>query len=258
MFDKNFPLFLNISMPKHFKTLASDPHQYDSDRLNWANEGSEKNYVRRLFLENLDPYLDNVKSMHVLDVGCGLGWLTNEIQTKGGNVIGIDSSKKNLQKAQRFYSDCNFLHKDFFEYNPKEKFDRVFVIMVFEHIIELNKAYEKLSRLLKENGSLIIITGDKDRLARPRDSYKVSARALNDQEVVTKTDYGKRMGILYDIHRENNKYIEGAHGSGLELDVYQPIITPLWLINEQSRYQEFKDKPIFHLYQFSNKKKTKP
>lgn len=55
----------------------------------------------QFFLENIN------EGDTVLDVGCGNGALTYDIAKKARNVIGMDISRKNIQKAQKKYRRYN-------------------------------------------------------------------------------------------------------------------------------------------------------
>lgn len=125
--------------------------------------------------------------------------------------------------------------------------------MVFEHFPNLIKAYEKIKSLLKENGRLLMITGDFNKFTKPRHDYTVEAQKLTQGEVATRTDYGARAGIIYDINRTTDRFIKTAQQVGFALKTHEPIPAPEWLIKEQPRYSIHNGEPLFHLLKFEPK-----
>lgn len=227
---------------------ASDPKQYDLGEVSWDQEGSKSNYFRRLFLEAINSFLGDVKSKTILDVGSGSGWLVSELDSRGANVLGIDPSATNLATANTTYPTLNFEAVALEEFEHKKQFDVIICIMVFEHILDIETAFEKISKLLSSNGRLFVITGDFNKFVKPRFGYTVEREIIEDEIVATKTNYGERMGVLYDINRTPNKYVETALNHNLKLAIYKPIQPPQWLLEEQTKYMQFSGNSIFHLY----------
>ncbi len=233
-----------------YLSKASNPKQYDLGEVRWDQEGSGDNYFRRLFLESIDDFIGEVKNKTILDVGSGTGWLVSELNNRGAKVIGIDPSKTNLLTANARYPKLEFRLVPIEDFNYKKRFDIVICVMVFEHIPDLENAFEKINSLLKPDGRLIVITGDFNKFVKSRFGYTVEREIIEDEIVATKTNYGERMGVLYDINRTPNKYIETAISHDLKIKVYKPIQPTEWLIGEQEKYAQFSGNSIFHLYIF--------
>ena len=71
--------------------------KYDDIGINYNETRSADPYIAERLLKNLNPKTNGL----YLDIGCGTGNYTNELQKKGFNFIGIDPSKKMLEKARR-------------------------------------------------------------------------------------------------------------------------------------------------------------
>jgi hypothetical protein len=43
-----------------FFERATDPSQYDKPEMRWETEGGRQNFIRRLFMERLSPFIGDV------------------------------------------------------------------------------------------------------------------------------------------------------------------------------------------------------
>jgi len=76
--------------------------------------------------ENVLEMLNIRAGERILDLGCGTGYLTNEIKLHGGNVTGIDASADMIKKAEATYPGINFGAADACNFQFAEQFDAVF------------------------------------------------------------------------------------------------------------------------------------
>jgi 2-polyprenyl-3-methyl-5-hydroxy-6-metoxy-1,4-benzoquinol methylase len=177
-------------MSRSISEFATDPLQYDSDEILWHEEGHGLSPVRRVFLEQLNPYLEDAAGKGVLDVGCGQGWLSHEFAAHGARVLGIDPSKKNIQAATQQYPDIQFERSNLQSFQGQKQFDLVAAVMVFEHLADPSDGFTKIRSLLKPGGSLTMIIADFDKATRQRHDYGLQTERLAPGEVATRTDYG--------------------------------------------------------------------
>lgn len=101
-------------------------------------------------------HIENNK--RVLEIGCGYGPLANAIATaKNVDYVGIDISKKNIEKAQSRFKRNNltFIHGDALKADFDEKFDIVVMSNVLEHINDRVKLLQMIKSTI--NPSKIII-----------------------------------------------------------------------------------------------------
>lgn len=75
--------------------------------------------------------ISKLKYKNILDVGCGDGYLLNNLETKS-EKYGIDLSEKAIMFANAFSKDTKFEIKDLF--TLEEKYDLISLIEVLEHI----------------------------------------------------------------------------------------------------------------------------
>lgn len=98
-------------------------------------------------IEKILPHLN--KDMKILDLGCGDGWLTKFLRSKGYDCVGVDT---HLTSEHPFYrgtaSNIPF---------DSEYFDCVIMIEVIEHI-EPSSCYDEINRVLKIKGKIILTT----------------------------------------------------------------------------------------------------
>jgi SAM-dependent methyltransferase len=68
----------------------------------------------------------------ILDVGCGVGWSTEEMAASGAQVTGLDLSPVLIAEARRRVS-ASFICADFPSWEPDAHYDAVLMIDVYEH-----------------------------------------------------------------------------------------------------------------------------
>lgn len=98
-----------------------------------------------------------------LDLGCGNGRLTNELEKKGFRVIGLDQSNEMLSLAKRDYPGIIFIEGDAVSFSLKEKVDLIFSNAVLHWIDEDKQPalIENIASNLKDGGELVLEMGGK-------------------------------------------------------------------------------------------------
>ena len=83
----------------------------------------------------IDKFLESLNGKEILDIGCGLGNLTNYMNEHGFNVIGIDLSDEMLKIAKSKYKHITFKKMDMREINIDKQFDQfaIFVISPYKN-----------------------------------------------------------------------------------------------------------------------------
>lgn len=99
----------------------------------------------------------------MLDIGCGRGELTNRFFELGANAIGVDYSRDAINIAQTTFVEnerLKYLCEDVLQFPEDEKFDRIIMADVVEHIekFSLDRLLKKIPALLSDKGYLIIHT----------------------------------------------------------------------------------------------------
>jgi ubiquinone/menaquinone biosynthesis C-methylase UbiE len=113
----------------------------------------------RYLTERLYDLLNPDKSGLFLDIGCGTGNYTIELQKKGLNFIGMDPSTEMLLKANKINNSINWrigtAEKTDLEH---ESIDGIIAVLTIHHWSDLNIGFAELNRVLKNNGRIVIFT----------------------------------------------------------------------------------------------------
>ncbi len=107
----------------------------------------------------LQPLFPDVNGKSVLDLGCGYGWHCKYVVQMGASdVLGIDSSKKMIDRAISENSDEKIKYKvcrlDEFAY-PCNTYDLVISNLVLHYIEDLEKVYRNVYQTLKKGGCFL-------------------------------------------------------------------------------------------------------
>jgi 2-polyprenyl-3-methyl-5-hydroxy-6-metoxy-1,4-benzoquinol methylase len=126
----------------------------------------------------------------LLDVGCGNGRYLDGMKKLGWQTKGVEFNESAVGVCN--LSGLNVHHGDLFSANfEKDSFDVINVSHVIEHVPNPKEFFTELSRVLKENGTLIIKTPNSEALGRkffntnwyandvPRHLYLFSEKNLN-------------------------------------------------------------------------------
>ena len=124
-----------------------------------------KTHGDKTYWEVLVPlFVDEVKRLavnkEVIDVGCGLGFLTREISPHVRKITGIDTSSKSIKYAQKKCTGKNieFINTsivDFQKKNPDSHYGVCIANMVFHNIPDLDECFDAIYKLLEKDGFLI-------------------------------------------------------------------------------------------------------
>ena len=161
------------------------------------------------------------RSNVAVDLGCGTGELVERLQSIAEYVIGVDSSSKMIELARkRVYPDKEKvdLRLGELEHLPlkDEEADCAVVSMVLHHLSTPNRFISEVNRVMKKNGTLVIVDFDK-----------------HDDESLRQT-YGDRwLGfsrdeILSFLKPNGFRMIEDRSfeiGKNLTLNLYRSVLT---------------------------------
>lgn len=236
-------------MKEDYLQKATDIHQYDANVVDWKKEGLNESPSRRFFQEYLKENLD-VNNKTVLDVGSGMGQLFPFLKKLGATEIqGIEPSKNNVEVSNKLHPDIFVSEGSLESVSIDKKFDVVTSVMVFEHILDINRAFEKINQFLKPKGSFYLIVGDKKYNLTQRFDYELDVVELDNDTSVAKTV--RPVGVLYDILRSLQSYINAGNNNGFSVEKHVELKPTEAFIQADPKYGQFKDIPICHLLIFS-------
>ena len=99
----------------------------------------------------------DVRAKDILDVGCGAGRYTERFENLGASIIGIDFSKKMIQKAKARTRMASYVVADATHLPFKDKmFHIVLSALVVNHIRDLKRFLTETLRACRRGGELII------------------------------------------------------------------------------------------------------
>jgi ubiquinone/menaquinone biosynthesis C-methylase UbiE len=128
----------------------------ESEISYWAYHGSEA-YADEVWYEKTAKFLENISWQGlVLDAGCGNGGFTTRLSRPDNVVVGVDISHEMLKLASGnggvfVTGDLENLPFD------DETFNVVLCSMVLHHFPSVDKVIMEISRVLKIDGTVVII-----------------------------------------------------------------------------------------------------
>lgn len=121
---------------------------------------NEDESIRLKELVNVIDSLNINQPIEVLEVGCGRGWLCNEL-SKYGVVVGIEPVQAVVEYAKKIFPKIEF-HAAFLDgfigKFPARKFDLIVSTEVLEHVNDKSNFLKLMKSVLKPNGTIIITT----------------------------------------------------------------------------------------------------
>jgi len=123
----------------------------------------------RLRLRMIIPMIFPTRGDLLLDDGCGTGFVSYAVATRGASVVGVDLSRKNIRAAHiiarsaslRIRDNLHFVVGDAHHLPfASKRFDKVICSEVLQVLANENQAIEEIARVVKESGSVIVTTSN--------------------------------------------------------------------------------------------------
>ena len=114
----------------------------------------------------LNELLDNKKTYHILEIGCGNGVIAFELLQKNKKIkyLGLDNDSVNIDSAKKILINYNSENINFSYLNVEKeklglgdrKFDIILFIDVLEHLKDPKDLLKRLAKQINKGGLLII------------------------------------------------------------------------------------------------------
>lgn len=120
--------------------------------------------IRKYSFKKLDKYLrEKNKPLHILDIGCGNGWMSNALSEINNSLVtGFDINLYEIEQAQRVFKNnkgIKFIHDNGFEniLTKDEKFDSIILAASIQYFPDIKNLIKKLFHLLNTGNEIHIL-----------------------------------------------------------------------------------------------------
>lgn len=107
-------------------------------------------------------------SGHFLDLGCGTGWLSEQLATYLRDITAVDLADEIIARARLRAPHIRFLAGDAMAVPGDVGYDAVACVETFSHVPNQAAFVNRLANLLKPNGTLILTTQNRTVFSRSR------------------------------------------------------------------------------------------
>lgn len=131
----------------------------NSRREYWGCQTPMGRYRMKMRSELIKKFINTKKGARILDLGCGLGSLTQHFKTIKAKVIGVDISPQSIAYAKKHIKSANITFRVQSAHNlgfTDNYFDAVIGNGILHHL-DLKKALPEILRILKPGGKIFFV-----------------------------------------------------------------------------------------------------
>lgn len=163
---------------------------------------------------------------NILDLGCGSGFLTNEICELGATVLGVDSSVEMIEKARKSYPETKFEVADATDLGFDASFNAVFSNAVLHWIKaeDQPKMMNAVFTALKPGGRFVVEMGGKG---------NVGLMILTLRKILSKYGYQQQAEMDYLFFPSVGEYTSMLEKAGFKV-IYAAHFDRETLLQDQS------------------------
>ena len=125
--------------------------------------------IRIEYILNKIDY-NKIRSLEILDLGCGGGLTCEPLARLGATVTGVDFVEENIKVAKKHAIKSNlnisYFHNDIDSITIKKKYDLILILEVLEHLDNWELLIKKIKKNLKPRGKVVFSTINKTQLAK--------------------------------------------------------------------------------------------
>jgi 2-polyprenyl-3-methyl-5-hydroxy-6-metoxy-1,4-benzoquinol methylase len=187
----------------------------------------DENFVNHLKVYQFASQFCGAKK--ILDVGCGTGYGTAFLAESGLSAVGIDLSRQAIRYAQRRYKSFNLeflrMSAESLEF-PDRAFDFVLSTENFEHLRDQRGNIRQMSRVLTEEGMLLLATPNPEMFVRVNNRYHTHEFAYSELVEILQEHFGEYLVCENQLaptteegqRTRKEREEKGAMGINLSLD----------------------------------------
>jgi 2-polyprenyl-3-methyl-5-hydroxy-6-metoxy-1,4-benzoquinol methylase len=145
----------------------------------------------------------------ICDIACGYGHITNQIQKKGHNCIGVDHSSVIIEKNNKDFPNILFVCSDIFDYlRYNRDFNVIIATEIIEHVDRPMQLIHAISKALRPDGKLIFSIPHKNH----DDAYMSVHNHVFDYEKILSLMFTRFNTVKFYNHMCNKMRIYGIAG----------------------------------------------
>jgi SAM-dependent methyltransferase len=145
---------------KSLRALAAEWDAIAEARLDQIASGSDLS-MTQVLLPSLKQLIPRTKGLDVIDVGCGTGYVTQELAKLARSIVGVDMSRRSIEVARSHYgrrSNIEFVAATVQNYAARaggRKFSLAVANMTFMATVNLRSLLAAVRQLLAADGTLV-------------------------------------------------------------------------------------------------------
>ncbi len=145
---------------KSEEDIAKEWNKIAQSRLSELLNGSDLSFDKILIPSILKEIPSQIE-INAIDIGCGVGYATNEFHKLTNTILGIDISSKSIELAKRQFGiskKINFINSSIEEFasENQSKYNLGIANMALMDMPNIAKSLEAISKILQDNALFII------------------------------------------------------------------------------------------------------
>ena len=216
--SKNIPMTLTKAFSKAAKTYDTHAH-------------IQAQAADTLFKK---PLPQNV--LHILEIGCGTGYLTQKLFTNYPNahITAIDLSEEMLQEAQKKISSPNitFQKSDILTFESNQTYDLIISSSTLHWVTPTHKLVKKLHTLLTSQGTLLFSCFGPNTFHELASAIQHPIPAQKFPTLTTwtslLTDYFTKIETTSDVHTKTYTTLHDLLKTIKKTGTHNPSAQPIW------------------------------
>jgi 2-polyprenyl-3-methyl-5-hydroxy-6-metoxy-1,4-benzoquinol methylase len=135
------------------------PSERDAEFYDDRWTDPDVSHAKRLRAQRIRDVIgrEATQPLEILELGCGTGWLCNEL-SRFGSCLGVDLSSRAIEQAQRSFPHARFACVDLGSWSADGAYDVVVSHEVIEHLRDQRRHIELARDALKPGGILVLTT----------------------------------------------------------------------------------------------------